>query len=804
MQGEARNRGMTETFEHGGAAARRAERSCRSARRGLAVAALVIAAGGGWSAAAAASALVPRHVPAKPERTLLRGSDAADRIALKFSEGTNVRLRGGVLSAPGLDLRAFDARLRAAGVPAAAPRRLFAPRDEAALDAERAEGQRHSGRQLADLNLYYELAVPPGADVAALCDRLNALPYVELAMPMPRPAPAPIDIAPATPDFTALQGYRSAPPFGIGALDPLLVPGGDGSGRTIVDVEYNWVLDHEDLELPPGANIDTATLVDPFPEDEANHGTAVLGELVGGDNGYGITGLVPGATALVAPTFTAEFSYNVGRAVSLATAVLSPGDVILIEQQACVCFNTCNNDTQAGLGPVEFFQPWYDAIATATALGIVVVEAAGNGAVNLDQPTCNGLFDRSVRDSGAFIVGAGAAGTRARLSFSDYGSRVDLQGWGNAVTTTGYGGLFNPEIRQRYVQFFGGTSSASPIVTGAAAALQAVRITAGLPPYTPAELRALLVATGTPQPVQRRTSARCPTSPRRALAQSCGDGTTDAGEDCDDGNTDSGDGCDITCTVTGCGNGVVTGGEECDDGNVVDGDTCPATCVIPQPCADALPLPAAGGTLSGTTGGWSEFSGSCGGGGTGEVVYEWTPDASGLATIETCGDTDFDTVVYVREAPCVSGSELACNDNACGVQSRLEMAVVAGQTYYIFVDGAGSAAGDFTLTVQPPGCPRTPRPSCRTAGRSRLVLSQAGSAKDKLIWKWGRGQATDPTEFDDPRANRFYELCLYAGTAAPLAARMPLPLVAGRWSATPTGYDYSDPSGASDGMTRPS
>ena len=62
-----------------------------------------------------------------------------------------------------------------------------------------------------------------------------------------------------------MQGYRAAPPEGIGAFDPAVVPGGDGAGTTVVDVEYSWVLDHEDLGLDASANIDTqATLSDPF------------------------------------------------------------------------------------------------------------------------------------------------------------------------------------------------------------------------------------------------------------------------------------------------------------------------------------------------------------------------------------------------------------------------------------------------------------------------------------------------------------------------------------------------------------
>ena len=42
------------------------------------------------------------------------------------------------------------------------------------------------------------------------------------------------------------------------------IPGWDGAGTTAVDIEYAWTLDHEDLGLPPGTNIDPGTLHNPF------------------------------------------------------------------------------------------------------------------------------------------------------------------------------------------------------------------------------------------------------------------------------------------------------------------------------------------------------------------------------------------------------------------------------------------------------------------------------------------------------------------------------------------------------------
>ena len=311
--------------------------------------------------------------------------------------------------------------LQGAGIGPSRIRPLLS-RAEADLDAERTFAEQRSGRKLADLNLYYEIILPPSVSVESLCDDLNALPSVELATPAPLPESAPSDLAPTTPDFQSEQDYRLAAPLGIGVSRVSEVSGANGDGIAIVDIEYQWILDHEDLELSASANIDGEAISDPFPHDEGNHGTAVLGVLGGRPNVYGVTGLVPAVELLVAPAMTGRYGYNLARAVSLATQALDAGDVILIEQQTYVC--------GTAYGPVEWYASTFDAIAAATAKGIVVVEAAGNGAVDLDSPQCAGWFDRTARDSGAIIVGAGDPSSHERLSFSSYGNRVGPPGLG--------------------------------------------------------------------------------------------------------------------------------------------------------------------------------------------------------------------------------------------------------------------------------------------------------------------------------------------------------------------------------------
>ena len=207
---------------------------------------------------------------------------------------------------------------------------------------------------------------------------------------------------------------------------------------------------------------------------------AMLGVLSSLQNSFGVTGIAPGAFAYVASASSKELGYQPARAIGIAMNKLRAGDVIVMEQQAPVC----------GLedyGPLEYYQDVFDAVSVATAKGIVVVAADGNGDVNLDRDACSGAFDRNIRNSQAIIVGAGSSTDRTRLSFSTYGSRVDVQGWGENVTTTGYGDAYNPtnDVRRYYTKSFNGTSSATPIVAGTVLVIQGVRKACGLPPATP-------------------------------------------------------------------------------------------------------------------------------------------------------------------------------------------------------------------------------------------------------------------------------------------------------------------------------
>ena len=95
--------------------------------------------------------------------------------------------------------------------------------------------------------------------------------------------------------------------------------------------------------------------------------------------------------------------------------------------------------------------------------------------------------------------GSDPTDARGRLSFSNYGTRLDVQGWGDCVTTTGYGDLQGGASDQWYTKQFGGTSSASPIVAASAAMLESVAEARGTTTLKPATVRSVLKSTGQPQ-----------------------------------------------------------------------------------------------------------------------------------------------------------------------------------------------------------------------------------------------------------------------------------------------------------------
>lgn len=453
---------------------------------------------------------LPQVAPAAPELVVVARRDAGVRVT-----------RGGLTAAPAADVTPVERALHEAGA------RMFpltGITEERLVAAASAPAPR-TGADVPDMSVYYRIDVSEDqlSDLAATLASQDAIeaayvkppvwpavaPAVELNAMLPAAGAAPL----TTPDFTAGQGYLDPGPGGIDARFAWTQPGGDGAGVQIIDIEGAWRFTHEDLRQNQGGVIGGTQIAD---LGWRNHGTAVVGEFGSDRNGFGTTGICPMANVR-AISFSGLTSAG---AIVQAAAALRPGDIILIELHRQGPLSS--GIDQDGFIAIEWWPDDFDAIVFATGRGVIVVEAAGNGAEDLDDPayenpdpnfpaSWRNPFNRANRDSGAVVVGAGAPppgthGTnvwgpdRSRLDFSNFGSMVDAQGWGREVTTTGYGDLQGGVNEDEwYTDTFSGTSSASPIVVGALGCLQAIADAQGWPRLTPGSARHLLRSTGSPQ-----------------------------------------------------------------------------------------------------------------------------------------------------------------------------------------------------------------------------------------------------------------------------------------------------------------
>lgn len=331
-----------------------------------------------------------------------------------------------------------------------------------------------------------------------LLEALNSLPEIDTAYMQMAGSDPLVDASDDT--YAAQQGYLDAAPDGIDARWAWTQPNGEGAGVGVIDVEQGWFLNHEDYATKSPTLI-FGTNLDGVGTYKGNHGTAVLGEVIGDDNALGIVGIAPSVSSVRCSShYDGVVNGNTADAIIGAVAVMPPGDMMIIEVQT----------TGAVFGaPVELFDDVFDAIRLASALGICVFEAGGNGNVNLDTVT-NTLGNQVLnpgsadfRDSGAIIVGSSLSPLpHNRNGSSSFGARVNCYAWGENITTCGYGDLdAGSGDDETYTSTFGGTSGATPIVTGAGLIIQAMLEANTGTRLSPQQMRLLLSnpLTGTPQ-----------------------------------------------------------------------------------------------------------------------------------------------------------------------------------------------------------------------------------------------------------------------------------------------------------------
>lgn len=90
-----------------------------------------------------------------------------------------------------------------------------------------------------------------------------------------------------------------------------------------------------------------------------------------------------------------------------------------------------------------------------------------------------------------------------------------------------------------------------------------------------------------------------------------------------------------------------------------------------------------------------------------DVWYCWTAPCTGVAIFETCGLTDVDTKIAAYDGcTCPAGAgSLACKDDGCMLQSRIQFPVVVGGQYLLRVGtfpGSSGGVGQFSLSCNVP------------------------------------------------------------------------------------------------------
>ncbi len=613
------------------------------------------------------------------------------RLTVKFRDAMLLRNGPqGILSLSGADVGPVRAILDAHGATLSPLIRL--PQEK--LDALQQRAAARSGRAQPDLAGAFIVDAPPGR-LLQLATELRALGATEFVYFQELAPPPPCDdIAPVTGLYNGLQGYHGSDP-GLNMSAAWTLGNARAAGITVADCEYGYNASHEDLcgvVMEPGQTIAPGVIFNGWDE----HGTAVLGELVSLDNGYGCFGAVPDAGALFFTEWSVEEGFRRVTAIANAVASVGEGDIVVLEMQT--------QGPGGDSGPAELDPAVWMLTRTGTDAGIVVVAAAGNGNQNLDSPPYQEYMSRG--DSGSIIVGAGSPDTaHGKLSFSTFGSRVNLQGWGAQVFTLGYG--FFAEIggdkNQRYMDEFGGTSSATPFVAAACAALQGLSEEQTGGRLSPTWLRAVLASTGIPQGFGGHIGP-FPDVVAAAQAAACprdldGNGAVDLedflqliaswGEvggmaDFGGGGVGINDFLDLLKNWGPCPvlEPEPPANDECADAAVIAGLSTPFDSTWAT--TDGPPLPAGC-----DEGGGLQFGR--------DIWYLYESQCSGTAFINTCNAVSFDARLAAYTGSCGGLTLVACSDDrACGEPS-MQFPVSCGQTFLIRLGGNGYVGGDGTL-----------------------------------------------------------------------------------------------------------
>ncbi|MDO8526654.1 MAG: S8 family serine peptidase [Deltaproteobacteria bacterium] len=372
--------------------------------------------------------------------------------------------------------------------------------DPKKVDRERRRLERVTGKKLPDLRRHIVVAEKDKAKAKEILKKIWDEKGMEVFYPRMKARLPGIN---SVPDLSGQQGY----------INDLNIPavwarGVKGQNINVVDDESGLNLQHEDLPRNiAGGDIGSSAF-------NKAHGTAVMGILVGMENGHGITGIVPQSSPIAASSGGAN---AIGSLANGIEADQPKTHIYLLEETYSRPGSDpthCTADDPTDCVSAEYYLDAFEAFQIATAFGTTVVLPAGNGIVNMDTTSnADGWPDLRFRreDSGAIMVGASLGSSHQKADWSNCGQRTDLFSWGQGVVTTSYPGAGasfdwtgsgNPNTSDPNTYFtnqFGGTSSAAAIIAGSTALLQSYAVQQMGSAYkqlTPLKIREILVNSG--------------------------------------------------------------------------------------------------------------------------------------------------------------------------------------------------------------------------------------------------------------------------------------------------------------------
>ena len=114
-----------------------------------------------------------------------------------------------------------------------------------------------------------------------------------------------------------------------------------------------------------------------------------------------------------------------------------------------------------------------------------------------------------------------------------------------------------------------------------------------------------------------------------------------------------------------------------------------------------------------------------------DLWYRWTATQTGVTTLQTCGQVAHDSAiaVYATSTCPTAGSSIACDDDACGLESLVSWNAISGGTYMLQIGSSGGGpGGPGTFTISVVGVPAND--DCATP---ISITGQLGAAYDNSV-----------------------------------------------------------------------